>query len=128
MSRSFFITNKTKAKLPSLAFEFMKNHVLGKNYDLSFVIVGDKLMRKLNKERRNVDKNTDILSFSITDEVGEIFLNLNSAKKEAQKFDRDFKNFLGFLFIHGLFHLKGMAHGSKMEGQESRVRKLFGFD
>ncbi len=125
MRGSLSIANKTKAKLPSLAFGLMKECVLGKNYELSVVVSGDKLMRKLNRERRGIDENTDILSFKITNEVGEIFLNLNCAKKEARKFDRDFENFLGFLFIHGLFHLKGMSHGSKMEGQEEKVRQIF---
>lgn len=126
MKGNVTITNKTKAKLPSLAFEHMKNAVLGENYDLSVVVIGAKAMQKLNRERRGVDENTDILSFSITDEVGEIFFNVPCAKKEAKKFERNFENFIGFLFIHGLFHLIGMTHGSKMERRESRLRKLFG--
>ena len=39
-------------------------------------------------------------------------------KIEAKKFGRDYENFFGFLFIHGLVHLKGFDHGSTMEGLE----------
>jgi ssRNA-specific RNase YbeY (16S rRNA maturation enzyme) len=47
-------------------------------------------------------------------------------KLEAKKFDREYENFLGFLFIHGLVHLKGYDHGSTMESIEIQFRKQFG--
>jgi len=43
----------------------------------------------------------------------------------APKFDRPYDNFLTFLFIHGLVHLKGFNHGPKMEQMEQKFRKLF---
>ena len=47
-------------------------------------------------------------------------------RKEAKKFDREFKNFIQFLFIHGCVHLKGFTHGSRMESEEVKFRKQFG--
>ena len=47
-------------------------------------------------------------------------------KLEAKKFERTYENFLAFLFIHALVHLKGMDHGSTMESMEARYRKKFG--
>lgn len=126
VSDNFNLINTTKAKLPSLAFESMKQAVLGKDYDLSVVIVNKDKMHELNLKHRNIDKPTDILSFPLSQETGEIYINLELAKLEAKKFDREYENFLGFLFIHGLVHLKGYDHGSTMESIEIQFRKKFG--
>ncbi len=123
---SFNLTNTTKAKLPSLAFVEMKNAILGKKYELSVIIVGKKEIQKLNREYRDINKPTDILSFPLSDSFGEIYINPEMTKLEAKKFDRSYENFFGFLLIHGLVHLKGFDHGSTMESIETRFRKKFG--
>lgn len=125
MNTAFSIKNTTKGKLPSLPFALMKDEVLGKDYELSVVVVGDKKMAELNKTYRQKDAPTDILSFPLDNKSGEIFLDLNYAKKKALGFGRKFENFIGFLFIHGLVHLKGFDHGEKMEQEEIVFRKKF---
>lgn len=120
------ITNTTKGKLPGLPFESMKNVVLGKKYNLSVVFASKSELRRLNRIYRSKDKTTDILSFPLSQSAGEIFINLEEAKKEAEKFDREPENFLAFLFIHGLTHLKGLTHGSRMERLERKYRVKFG--
>ena len=123
---TFNLINTTKAKLPSLAFVDMKNSILGKKYELSLIIVSKKEIQKLNKKYREINKPTDILSFPLSDDFGEIYINIEMTKIEAKKFNRKYENFLAFLFIHGLVHLKGFDHGSTMESIEARFRKQFG--
>ena len=125
-NETFNITNTTKAKLPSLAFAEMKDAILGKNYELSVIIVTKSVIQKLNNEYREINKPTDILSFPLSEDFGEIYINPDMTKVEAKKFGRDYENFFGFLFIHGLVHLKGFDHGSTMESIEARFRKKFG--
>lgn len=124
-SEKFQIKNTTKGKLPSLPFEDIKNEVIGKKYDLSLVFVGDKLSKKLNNEYRNKDKPTNILSFPLSEHEGEIFINLRLAKKDSKKFNKNHKKFIGLLLIHGLMHLKGFQHSSRMESKEERIREKF---
>lgn len=119
------IINKTKGKLPSLPFEDIKNQALGKKYELSMVFVGDTVSRRLNNEYRGKDKPTNILSFPLSENEGEIFINYKLAEKQAKKFERKLSDFIGFLFIHGLMHLKGYDHGEEMEKKESVIRKKF---
>lgn len=121
------IKQTTKGKLPSLPFENIKESVLGKKYDLSIVFVGDKLSAKLNEKYRNKKGSTNILSFPYFENTGEIFINLKLVKKQAPDFNKNFKNFLGFLLIHGMLHLKGFDHGEEMEKQEDKFSKKFGF-
>ncbi|MBI5799056.1 MAG: rRNA maturation RNase YbeY [Candidatus Yonathbacteria bacterium] len=119
------ITNTTKGKLPRLPFAKMAEAVLGKEYECSLVIVGSKKSRELNRTYRGKDNPTNILSFPIDENEGEIFLDLKKSRTDATNFGRSYSNFIGFLFIHGLFHLKGYDHGIKMDNAEKKVRVMF---
>ncbi len=119
------ITNKTKGKLPSLPFVEMKDFVLGKKYELSLVFVGTTLSKKLNFTYRGKDKPTNVLSFPLDRDQGEIFINPDKARIEAVEWNKPYDNFIGLLFIHGLFHLKGLDHGDEMEKLEAKALKKF---
>ena len=103
----------------------IKDSVLGKKYNLSLVFTDKTKIKLLNNIYKNKNKPTDILSFPLSKKEGEIFICPTETKKEAKKFGRDFENFTLFLFIHGLCHLKGMTHGSKMEQEEKKIRLKF---
>lgn len=120
------ITNKTKGKLPSLPFAQMKDAVMGQNYELSLVFIGERRSKKLNTAYRNKHKSGNVLSFPLDKKTGEIFICPERARREAKSFDRKYENFIAFLFIHGLCHLKGMDHGSTMEKAEEKIRAQFG--
>lgn len=107
-------------------FQEIKDKILGKDYDLSWAFITPERMQELNKQYRNQDKPTDILSFPLSKTEGEIYLCEEEVAKEAPKFDRDPENFTYFLFIHGCVHLKGYDHGSTMERIEAKFRKEFG--
>jgi len=126
-NETFSITNtlKTAPKINGAFFEQIKDAVLGKKYILSVVFIGDKKSQNLNQTYRQKNYPTDILSFSINKNEGEIFINPSVAKKKSKEFERSEENFLNFLFIHGLVHLKGMDHGSIMEKEEEKFRKKF---
>jgi probable rRNA maturation factor len=119
------ITNKSKGRLPSLPFELIKNTILGEKYELSLVFTTTEEMLKLNKIYRNIKKPTDILSFPLSKNNGEIFICPSETRKMMTEFERTYENFLAFLFIHGLVHLKGYDHGDKMEKIEEKFRKKF---
>lgn len=123
---NFSLINKTKGKLPRLPFASMKNAVLGADYDLSLAFVGNAESKKLNMTYRKADYVPNVLSFEIDDISGEIFINPIEARKQAPEFGRTYSNFIAFLYIHALCHLKGMAHGSRMERTEAEFRKKFG--
>ncbi|TSD02611.1 MAG: putative rRNA maturation factor [Parcubacteria group bacterium Athens0714_16] len=123
----FSITTTTKGSLAisRLPFVNLKNEIVGKNYNLSLVFIGDKLSKKLNKKYRRKDKKANVLSFSLTNTDGEIFININETKKQSKINGYNFNNFLKYLFIHSLLHLKGYEHSSKMESEEKKICKKF---
>ena len=122
---NFSINSTLKRKLPKGSFLNMKDFYLGKKYDLSLVFCGKKKSKSLNQKWRDKNYAANILSFPISEDMGEIYIDLDTAKKEHGKFDRDFENYISFLFIHGLVHLNQYDHGVKMEQQEQKVRKKF---
>ncbi len=125
MLEGFTITNKTRGTLPRVSFAEIKNSALGKDYSLSLVFVGERRSKKLNFSYRQKNNSTNILSFTLDKKNGEIFITPAVAKRQYKKFGRKYDNFIAFLFIHGLMHLRGMEHGSTMEQAESKLRKQF---
>lgn len=118
-------------------FLFSKNTCLDKKVheeievDLHFC--GDKRMREINREHRDKDKTTDVLSFPMyeslrpdsTDFVlpgpvmlGDIIISRNVAEKQAREFNIDLEQEVIHLFCHGLLHLLGYDHEISQEEEE----------
>lgn len=122
---NFGITRTTKDRVPSLPFLLMKNATLGKKYNLSLVMAGDARTQKLNTTYRGKTYIPNVLSFPIDTLHGEIFLNLKQARREHKARGESYEYFVALLVIHGMLHLKGMAHGSTMEGIEQKLLSKF---
>ncbi len=95
--------------------------ILGKKYNLSIVPADSFFIRKLNKKYRNKNKSTNVLSFPLDKNNGEIFINEALAKKEAIKYKLPLKDYTDYLIIHSLLHLKGYDHGAKMRAEEAKI-------
>jgi rRNA maturation RNase YbeY len=110
-----------------LPIEEIKNEILGKHYELSFSFISKSKIKELNKKYRGKDEPTDVLSFPLDKNSGEILICRSVAKIKAPKFDMILPDYLLFLVIHALLHLKGLRHGVKMERYEftyhSRYRR-----
>ena len=127
MQGDFSVLNKEKGRLPRLPFLLLKNDILGEKYSLSVAFIGKNEMRKLNKSHRGKDKATNILSFPLSKNSGEILICPAVVRSETGKFHKNFRELLGFLVIHGCLHLKGMEHSSRMERAEKKYdQKYFG--
>ena len=106
-------------------YEDIKNDILGETYSLSVAFVPEKKSREINKKYRKKDKPTNVLSFSLDKNSGEIILCKKVIQKEAKDFDKTYAEFLLFLVIHGMLHLKGIDHGKKMEMLERKYEKKY---
>ena len=84
---------------------------------VSLILTNDKTIQDLNREFRNIDATTDVLSFELDDEVhpgesglGEVYISLEQAWKQSQEADRAFEIEVTHLAIHGTLHLLGYEH------------------
>lgn len=136
---SLDITSTLKGPAPfakgagRLPFEKIARAMLGHRYELSLVICGDSLARRMNQKYRPArpGKKTyasNVLSFPLTKNEGEIFLNVQKAAREARRLRIPLKGRLALLFVHGCFHLKGFRHGRTMESKERRVLRAFNLE
>lgn len=106
------------------------------DFEISLAIIGEAKMRKLNKFWRGKNRVTDVLSFSFgggkkkTDFIpapseagclGEIFICLPYAKKEAKRQNITLEKELETLFVHGILHLLGYDH----ERSEKEEKEFF---
>ena len=100
--------------------EKLKNDILGKRYALSVVSVSEEKSKEINKKYRGEDKATNVLSFALRKNEGELVLCPAVIRRETKIFGKSFDWLFGFLVIHGMLHLKGHDHGKKMEKLEKK--------
>lgn len=120
-----FTIAATVRSYPRLPYEHIKNDILGRRYILSLVFVGEKRAQTLNKTHRNKTYAPNVLSFPLSPSTGEIYITPTVAKREAKKRDMTLTQYVGFLFIHGCLHLRGHAHGKRMEKLEEKYMCTF---
>ena len=94
------------------------------NAEISVSIVGDRLMKNLNKKYRNLDETTDVLSFPLAGDahspfvgppdgilyLGDIVVSYPQARDEAAEENKKLEEKINELVIHGLLHLLGQHH------------------
>lgn len=102
-----------------------KNIILNSDKFFDINIVSAKQIHKINKQYRNVDEPTDVISFAFCDNkeiqtplLGEIYVCYEIAMKQANDFDHSFQRELIFLITHGLLHLLGFDHENKKNEQK----------
>lgn len=99
----------------------LKTLKISDDFVLSVIICGPISIRKINREYRNIDKETDVISFALLDndedveyedeiELGDIFINRNRVLSQAKDYGHSVKREFVFLFVHGLLHLLGYDH------------------
>jgi probable rRNA maturation factor len=106
-------------------FVVIAQAILGSDYELSIVLIGDAKARKLNVTYRNKHTAANVLSFPLSKTEGELFLNIARAIREAPLYGLTPTQHVRFLLIHGCLHLRGYDHGSTMEKAEQTFLKRF---
>ena len=117
-------------------FEYFSSKIvnllsLNDNFFTEVNIVDNEKIHEINREYRGIDRPTDVISFAFNDEVegevkiignpinflGEIYINHERAKEQAEELNQSFEKEMCFLFVHGLLHLLGYDH-MKPEDEE----------
>ncbi|MGN1390036.1 MAG: rRNA maturation RNase YbeY [Bulleidia sp.] len=103
---------------------------LSDDLEISVTFVRSRTIHVINREYRNIDRPTDIISFAANDfsypgetpeehaDLGDLFLNIDYAAKQAKEYGHSLKREVGFLFCHGLLHCLGYDH---MKPEDEKV-------
>ena len=97
-----------------------------KKATFNIIFITDSEIQKINKQYRNQDKPTDVISFALEENkkeqaflkervLGDIYISIDRAKKQADDYNHSLKRELCFLAVHGLLHLLGYDHQTKEE-------------
>ena len=97
---------------------------LEKQYEFSIILVDSNKIHEINREYRNIDKDTDVISFASLDdelvfdlneviELGDIFINVDAIRSQASDYGHSLKREFCFLVTHGILHLLGYDHMNK---------------
>jgi probable rRNA maturation factor len=100
--------------------------------DIELILTDNNEIQVLNKEYRQINKPTDVLSFPLENipgmPLGSIVISIDKAKEGALNFGHSIDEEITLLFIHGLLHLLGYDHetdNGEMREKEAEIIKKF---
>ena len=102
--------------------------------ELSVTYVGAEEIQQLNRDYRNVDKVTDVLSFPLYESLaefpeegeialGDVVINCEKAKEQALEYGHSYEREIVYLFTHSVLHLLGYDHEESEDKKEMRKRE-----
>lgn len=112
-----------KALIKKAVLATLKYESFNSDSEVSITFTDNEGIRELNREYREKDRATDVLSFPMYDmrngdmpeegypaELGDIVLSLERAQEQAEEFGHSFKREVAFLTVHSTLHLLGYDH------------------
>jgi probable rRNA maturation factor len=116
---------------------FKEEKLYDKDIYVSVIFTTPTVIRKINKEHRQIDSETDVLSFpmfekeeieyikeeqkeGIYDVLGDIIISVERVKQQAKDYNHSFQRELSYMIVHGFYHLMGYDH---MEEEEQKIMR-----
>ncbi|SHH26374.1 probable rRNA maturation factor [Anaerosphaera aminiphila DSM 21120] len=115
--------------------EVIDEEKLDENIMISVSFVDDEEIRTLNRDFRNVDSSTDVLSFPIDDEfqlderiLGDVVINTKRVIEQAEEFGHSNERELSYLTVHSILHLLGYDHEDEEDKSLMRSKEKIVMD
>ena len=133
MRKKIYVRNLTKTKFD---LKFLKNVVKTichlrriRQEEIGIILLDDQKIQEYNLKYRGADRPTDVLAFPVDEKTGELFISLESARRQAQVYSQSLKEEVSLLVIHGLLHLNGyndttQKSRAKMRKEEKEILNL----
>lgn len=122
---------KELSELKDFLYKVAKDEKLD-NIIYNVIMVDNKKIHEINRDYRNIDRPTDVISFALEDDdsynrtdirvLGDIYISIDKVISQAEEYGHSFKRELYFLAIHGFLHLLGYDHMNK-EDEEKMFKK-----
>ena len=137
-----FSNRQRKVKLPSDFKDLLTSAVraslevegIKEPAEVNITFVSDEGIRRINRDFRNINKSTDVLSFPLGETgiydinpengrllLGDVIISVERAVKQAETFGHSFEREMAYLTVHSLFHLMGYDHID--EAEEKRIMR-----
>lgn len=110
------------------------------NLYISITLTTPENIKNINKEYRNIDKETDVLSFPmfeqeeikkiinseqyiVEDVLGDIVISVKKVQEQAIEYGHSFERELSYMLVHGFYHLMGYDHIKEEDKQKMRPKE-----
>lgn len=122
---------------------FEEEHLENSKLCITVTLTNPENIRKINKEYRNIDRATDVLSFPMfekeeldekiknndfehEDMLGDLVISIEKVEEQAKEYGHSFERELSYMLVHGFYHLMGYDHIKeedklKMRPKEEKV-------
>ena len=124
------LDNRTSLKFDINRLELITKTLTSK--DIELIITTNTEIQEINRDHRNIDKSTDVLSFPYEDmpmsPLGSIVISDSHVETMAKELNHTVMDELSLLYIHGLLHLLGFDHevdSGQMRDKEYELIKAF---
>ena len=118
-------------KLKEFLVQVAKDEKLD-NIIYNVIIINNEKIREINREYRNIDRETDVISFALEDEksfnrtdirvLGDIYISIDKARSQALDYGHSFKREIDFIADQAFLHLLGYDH-MKKEDEDVMFKK-----
>ncbi len=125
-------------------YDELVNNVIAKCFEVekldktklyvSIILTTPSVIRELNCEFREIDKETDVLSFPMFEKeeireieeeeaLGDIIISVERVKEQAEEYGHSFERELAYMLVHGFYHLMGEDHMEEEEKKQMRQKE-----
>lgn len=109
----------------------VQEHYPTHRFEVELTICGDEEIRRLNREYRELDRPTDVLSFPMLEfsmpqvyvSLGNIVISAETARRQAEEYGHSLRRELCFLAAHAALHLLGYDHETEPEREEMEQKQ-----
>ena len=103
---------------------------------INIILTTPENIKQINKQYRNVDNETDVLSFpmfekdeiekidnNIGEVLGDIVISIARVEEQAQEYGHSFKRELAYMVVHGFYHIIGYDHIKEEDKKQMRKKE-----
>lgn len=144
----FVLENETNEEIPQASIDelrrvcetVMEGEECNFDAEISFTFTDNERIREINRDYRDIDRATDVLSFPMLefddDEIdaefetengmvmlGDIVISIERAREQAGELNHSLRRELAFLTAHSMLHLLGYDHVDDPEGEKMMIEK-----
>ena len=119
---------------------FQEEGLQSSKLSITVTLTNPQKIRKINKEYRKIDQETDVLSFPIfekdeleekirnndfvhEDMLGDIIISMEKVQEQAKEYEHSFERELSYMLVHGFYHLMGYDHIEENDKKIMRAKE-----
>lgn len=119
---------------------FKEENLLDSKLCVTVTLTNPENIKRINKQYRNIDKETDVLSFPMfekkelenkikerdfiyEDVLGDLIICIEKVQAQAEEYEHSFDRELSYMIVHGFYHLMGYDHIKEADKEEMRLKE-----